>query len=58
MRDAVTGVCSECTSPPAAYHRRLCSQFRGYYCHRCEGTYFGDYCLDCPPPWWVSEVAL
>jgi hypothetical protein len=30
MRDAETGVCSECASPPEAYHARMCSLFKGY----------------------------
>lgn len=50
MRGA-DGVCSECASPPEAYHARLCSQFKGYHCDRCGRTYDGDYCSACPVPW-------
>lgn len=52
----VEGVCSECHSPPEAYHSRSCSHFNGYFCHKCEGTYFGEYCPDCPAPWWVAAM--
>jgi len=55
-RDNTTGVCSECASPPEAYHARSCSLFTGYYCHKCEGRYFGEYCPDCPAPWWVDAL--
>jgi hypothetical protein len=41
-----------------AYHSRTCSQFNGYYCHKCGGTYHGDYCCPtCPAPFWITELA-
>lgn len=54
MRDTESGVCSECGSPASAYHARDCSQFKGYHCRRCDGTYFGDYCRTCPAPFWAA----
>ena len=50
MRDTKTGICSECASPPEAYHARRCSLFKGYYCTRCGDAYFGEYCPSCPSP--------
>lgn len=57
MRDESTGVCSECGSPPEAYHGRRCSLFKGYHCWNCAGTYYGECCLTCPPPFWVEELS-